>query len=126
MLAGAGLSRAWPHEEGVDPAGPRKSLSSLITTTASTAPPRTSTSMCDATLMSLPFSSHIATEASRRAHAVRSGGYQPANWPFVAQKAASPVRTARPAAAASRRRPGRPADQRRPTTASLRASPVTM
>src|SRR4051794_34533604 len=52
-------------------------------------------------------------------------GYQPRNWPCKIQEAASPARTARPAAAARRRRAGRPADQRRPRTVSRRASPVT-
>ena len=49
-------------------------------------------------------------------------GYQPRNWPWMVQKAASAAMTAKPVPVARRRRTGRPADQRRPRVATRRAS----
>jgi transcriptional regulator with XRE-family HTH domain len=64
----------------------------------------------------------------RRMASVRDfcGGYQPRNWPWMVQKAASAATTARPVPVARRRRTGRPAGQRRPRMATCRASFVTI
>src|SRR5271169_2106615 len=49
-------------------------------------------------------------------------GYQPRNWPWMVQKAASAAMPARPVPVARRRRTGRPADRRRPRVVTCRAS----
>lgn len=52
--------------------------------------------------------------------------YQPPNWPWMIQKAASAAMTAIPVPAAVRRRKGRSAAQRRPRAATCRASLVAI
>ena len=52
------------------------------------------------------------------------GGYQPRNWLWTVQRAASAAMTARPVPVARRRRTGRSADQRLPRVATRRTSPI--
>jgi hypothetical protein len=65
-------------------------------------------------------------EVARPPSGAGGAGYQPRNWPCMAQKAASAAMAASPARVTRRRRAGWPVDQRRPAVASRRASPITM